>query len=348
MEYFRGFQNVFDKLCETKYTVPMLISKSNYPTGQAASQELLEVLHESTSPWPYCATRPEKDHARRSRAKALDYPFLRVNGSNKLTLIVLDIDDILGLETVLDSPLLPFYVVVNNSNGHVHAAWLLETPVHFNWHSNVKCQQWVADIADSMTRFHGADTSFDNLGLSKNPLCPPFDHTTVEPGGTPYSLTELSKHYPKPKAPRKRRPFEDLSSIGRNCHLFQEARLWAYGWRVKGNLELSLEATYSVVLSKVEQLNKELFSIALPMHEVRSVARGVSKWIVRKFSTAELSRINTYRADILRWGHLKERNALVFQMLDDGWSHSQVAERTTAAGWKMTRNAVACLKRNRK
>ena len=173
----------------------------------------------------------------------------------------------------------PNMLILNPENGHGHLLYGLKAPVHDYDGASQKALRYVAAIDIALTDVLGADPGFSKL-LCKNPLHVRWE--TLYPRVDLYDLDELAGWLDLDKYADKRRRLPTVG-YGRNCTLFETLRVWAY--RARRQPFLTEELFYDRVLAHAMTINAE-FNPPLPLSEVRSTAKSVSRWTWRKMSAA--------------------------------------------------------------
>ena len=123
----------------------------------------------------------------------------------------------------------PNLTVMNQSNGHAHALYALETPVRTAPDGRVGPLRYAASVENALCELLGADRGYAGL-IVKNPLHKHWQVT--EWHQRPYELGELAD-YLDLKTPKKRKVIQDYG-LGRNCTLFEELRKWSYRAKRQG------------------------------------------------------------------------------------------------------------------
>ena len=113
----------------------------------------------------------------------------------------------------------PNLTMTRSASGHVHAAWILGTPVHRGASARERPLKLFGRVAEYFTTAVGADTGYAGV-LAGNPTH--ADYLTAYPRAEPYELRELARVVPD----RWRIPTPAVSEPGRNCMLFRECCRW--------------------------------------------------------------------------------------------------------------------------
>lgn len=241
--------------------------------------------------WPLASDDLRAGVYRVSRASALGKRYIETNPHALSNLLVVDIDQPdAALRAVWDRhDWLPNAVVENPTNGHAHAVWALSEPVTRTEYARRKPLAYAAAVTEGLRRSVDGDAGYSGL-LTKNPEHDDWaaywftDHL--------YSLDELATHLqdtgdlPAPSWARTRR--KNPIGLGRNCAIFESARIWAYreARRIRQRHEWpTLDDSNdlrSVVETSVADLNTG-YSEQLPLSETRAISTSIHKWITTRF-----------------------------------------------------------------
>ena len=182
--------------------------------------------------------------------------------------VVVDIDDVGSFGLALQDDLIPAPTLelTRKTSSHMHALWLLETPVHRYPHAGFKPLKLYADVTDMLTWQAGGDEGYGGI-LQYHPLHAGID---VHVNGHRWQLGELAE-YATPEwrlfQRQKRMAKQFFSYGGRNCSLFMSTCKWAGRHENFG----------ADILSWVRERNG-LFGVPLPDGECRSIAKSVGKY----------------------------------------------------------------------
>lgn len=214
--------------------------------------------------------------------KARGRRYIEANPASLSNLLVVDVDhDDALLRSLWDRPQwLPNAVVENPSNGHAHAVWALAEPVTRTEYGSRKATAYAAAVVEGLRRSVDGDRAYSGL-MTKNP-----EHTAWHASWTSdelYTLDQLSGHLtaagfmPAPSWTKSRR--KNPVGLGRNCTIFETARVWAYRevrhyWGNPEELRLA-------ILERVRELNSG-FSEPLPANEARDIAHSIHRWITTR------------------------------------------------------------------
>lgn len=240
---------------------------------------IFKMLMDAVPPQPYASDYPiEGGLYRTSKRNALQCDLIQLNGSNRCSIIILDIDyDITLAERLLDLPL-PNIVMTNPKNRHCHIGYVLASPVPlYDWTPQNQ-RLLLRIVQDGLTALWEADSGYSHL-ISKNPFSDRW--LTYVMRQEPYTLGELRGYvdddmaseiaFPRPSV-EKEKARAEFRELGRNCALFEDLRHWAY--REIHNYFRRPEAFFQAVLAKGMELNTG----DLPEAEVRQIAKSISRW----------------------------------------------------------------------
>lgn len=189
----------------------------------------------------------------------------------------------------------PHFVVANPENGHCHYIYALATPICRTNNARKEPLEYFAKIQQAYTKALNADPNFAGL-LTKNPNS---EKWRVSQFATePYTLAYLADFVELPKKILKR----EATGEGRNCYLFDSVRRFAYSEVMfYKNNGAKLDDFNRVILAKLEKLNIFENAPSLNFNELKAIAKSVSKWVWRNFTTSKFSQIQTKRIE-KRWG----------------------------------------------
>lgn len=240
---------------------------------------------------PYCTHDLEAGLRIRSLRQAVLHPYISANPPHLRIWSLHDIDRP-GAATAWEAAGLPppAWTAVNRANGHAHSAWGLSAPVLVDGlGARDAPMRYLAAVESLMRERMQADQGFVGL-VTKNPSWPGWQ--VLRGPRLTYDLAELAAALPGIEKHRPRRRPE-LVGLGRNVHLFDTVRKWAYkGVRSYwgGGLQ-GWNAWLSATNSKALEMNADLFGARhLDGREVWHLARSVAKWTWRNFSPEGFSR----------------------------------------------------------
>ena len=223
----------------------------------------------------------------------------------------------------------PNAVMSRRASGHVHAAWLLHTPVHRGATAREKPRRLFGRIAEYYTVTAGADTGYVGI-LAANPTH--TDYTASYPRDEPYGLHDLARCIPA----RWRVPVLPASEPGRNCKLFAALCRLALGCSDDG------------LLVWARSLSRE-FDTPLPDADVRATWRSVCRYRVGWRARGHDPRWLAKQASTGRKGGAagkgKARPASLFDSISNEAARPWDAEGVSRAWWyrKRQRARAACV-----
>jgi hypothetical protein len=239
-------------------------------------RDLLIEFTENLPRKPYC-TNDFSDGTRiLPLSMALTYRYMQLNPPPQKSFMVFDIDRPGAAWAAEDADLpVATLTVVNPANKHAHLIYVLSSPVCTSPYAHEQPQRYLEAIEDAYRERLGADLSYAGL-LAKNPWHSHWD--TLENGNAVYSLSALAEYVELPFSRQEQKTLR-ANVLGRNCTLFDTLRHWAYA-AIKGSWKPEGEwKWHEAVLSEALRLN--VFEEALPVREVKSIARSVARWTWR-------------------------------------------------------------------
>lgn len=172
----------------------------------------------------------------------------------------------------------PNIIVLNPDNGHGHYFYGLECPVFTQDGTRINPYRYAAAVDVALTGQLKADPGYSKL-IAKNPLNKHWK--TLYPYDLSYDLKKLSEHLDMNFYREKNRIIPDIG-LGRNCNLFDKVRKRAYAMiREQGFKDLSV--FNDRVLEMAGEYNMDFIN-PLAYCEVKSLAKSVSKWVMKNFS----------------------------------------------------------------
>lgn len=240
--------------------------------------------------WPLSSNDLAQGVYRGSRRDALQRRYIEANPSAISNLLVVDIDHEDALLRAMwgRRDWLP-NAVVESPSGRAHAVWALREPVTRTSYAARRPLAFAAAVTEGLRRSVDGDAGYSGL-LTKNPTHHSW-HTSWLTNHL-YELHELETHLriidamPAPgwRRTRRRHPV----GLGRNCSIFEEARVWAYreARRIRQRHEYATPADSAALREVIETVVAERnsgFSEPLPASEARAIAASIHRWIVRRF-----------------------------------------------------------------
>jgi len=252
---------------------------------------------------PYCSDDFESGLKIRSLRSALLKPYIQANPPHMRVWSIYDVDRP-GAAIAWESAglLPPAWAATNRVNAHAHLVWGLSAPVLVDGlGARDAPMRYLAAIEGLMRAKLGADQGFSGL-ITKNPAHSLWrvlrgPRMSYDLGDLAEYLPDLEKHRPKQGV-----KFERIG-LGRNVHLFDTLRHWAYveirKYRNAGLADWNQFA--SAVHTRGLVLNAELFGVrALDHREVYHLCKSVSKWTWKR-GRAAVARSDKKFSELQAW-----------------------------------------------
>ena len=217
---------------------------------------------------------------------------------------------------------LPLYswMVINQTNGHLHATWALKTPVLRGSTARLKPLRFLARVSEYYRTILSADTGYTGV-LSHNPCKQGqrgTDYMTVWGAKGGYSLQALGSFIPL----GWRSPPKPDTAIGRNVGLFTAGMQWA------GQQANATAAVLTMLLS----MNADL-EYPLGMNEVTHIAKHIEtyreQWAEHGWHSTAFRAKQRARALIQgkqRRAAVQERNETIQALAVQGWRKVDIAK----------------------
>ncbi|HGC1022271.1 TPA: replication initiation protein [Escherichia coli] len=179
----------------------------------------------------------------------------------------------------------PNITVKNPVNGHAHLLYALNIAVRTAPDASVKALKYAAAVERSLCEKLCADVNYSGL-ICKNPFH--LEWQVMEWREDAYTLDELADYL----SASARRSIDKHYGMGRNCHLFEMTRKWAYrairqGWP-------AFSQWLDAVIQRVEMYNASL-PVPLSPAECRAIGKSIAKYTYRKFSPEGFSAVQAAR-----------------------------------------------------
>ena len=181
----------------------------------------------------------------------------------------------------------PNITVINPVNGHAHLLYALNIAVRTAPDASVKALKYAAAVERSLCEKLCADVNYSGL-ICKNPFH--LEWLVMEWREEAYTLDELADYLDLSAS--ERRSIDKHYGMGRNCHLFEMTRKWAYRAIRQGWPEFS--QWLDAVIQRVEMYNASL-PVPLSPAECRAIGKSIAKYTYRKFSPEGFSAVQAAR-----------------------------------------------------
>lgn len=230
---------------------------------------------------PYCSYGKGTQTFIRSKSHAVRYPLIQVNPPHLVNYLVFDVDTPDAYLHFFDAGLpTPTWIAKNKKNGHCHICYELKTPVCKTANAKLKPLRYLASIEYTYAKELGADFGYVGL-LTKNPIDLDWDVSLLNP--RPFELDELADYVNLENQPVIAE--KEISGLGRNCHMFDIVRFWAYK-SIRANLSSEYDVWYGEVLNVAVNANSE-FLQPLSYNEVKATAKSIARWVWRNHHSTE-------------------------------------------------------------
>ena len=222
---------------------------------------------------PYCADDLKTGLKIRPLKTALRYRYIQLNHLI-VNYLVFDVDRPGAALAAEDANVAtPNLAVINKENQHAHLIYFLAAGVSKFPTSSLKALRYLAAIETAYTKKLNADSGYVGL-IAKNPLNSFWQTWNIH--NNLYSLAELADYVELEKVRTDPKPEAEIG-VGRNVNLFDNGRFWAYGTVRDYRQDKTYQDFAKAVYSHLVSLNS-LFQIPLPINEVISTAKSISKW----------------------------------------------------------------------
>lgn len=215
------------------------------------------------------------------RNRALGMKYIQANGSRLANTLTVDIDHSDAELRAMSCSAQPNIIATNPQNGHAHAMWMIQEPVTTTDMGSYRALKYLTSVTEGLRRAVDGDVGFAGL-MTRNPTHSAWQTVWFNP-----DLWELRGLEMKlggcmpPKGWRRRSDSPDISGLGRNCALFDEARQWSY--RAAKHYRGDRRGLEMAIQARVDELNTA-FPVPLPQMEARTIAKSIHKWIVKRFA----------------------------------------------------------------
>ncbi|GAB0147138.1 hypothetical protein EsHS_00007515, partial [Epichloe bromicola] len=229
----------------------------------------------------------------------------------------------------------PNITVKNPVNGHAHLLYALNIAVRTAPDASVKALKYAAAIERSLCEKLCADVNYSGL-ICKNPFH--LEWQVMEWREEAYTLDELADYLDLSAS--ERRSIDKHYGMGRNCHLFEMTRKWAYrairqGWP-------AFSQWLDAVIQRVEMYNASL-PVPLSLAECRAIGKSIAKYTHRKFSPEGFSAVQAARGrkgGLAKGEAYEDKRFMALCMLENGYSQKAIAamldvHRNTIRNWAM-------------
>lgn len=255
-------------------------------------------LYEKLPSHIYCTDDYRYGGQQMSKKFGIKKNYIQVNTPTYQQAILLDHDDeafMADLRYEHSHLPIPNIVIENKGNGRAHSLLLLKHPVPKTEKSHKHPIAYCEAIENVATVRYGADPYYPRKWI-KSPFSDEFNVYNLR--DEPYELGELAekfelniytehdakKYIEQTKLERKRAQSEGMF-LGRNCHLFDMVRHWAYQ-EIRNYRGTDLELWRSAVMQETMVQNAMLNS-PLDFNELKGIAKSIARWVWNKDGEAQ-------------------------------------------------------------
>lgn len=221
--------------------------------------------------------------------------YIQVNTPKYQQAILLDHDDeafMADLRYEHSHLPIPNIVIENKGNGRAHSITLLRSPVPKTEKSHKHPIAYCKAVETALTLEYDADPYYNHIWV-KNPFSDAYRVHVLR--DEPYDLGELAdKLEIKPFTAKeakaeivlaKKRAESEGMFLGRNCHLFDMVRHWAYQ-EIRNYRDTDLELWRSAVMQETMVQNATLNS-PLDFNELKGIAKSIARFCWNKDGEAQ-------------------------------------------------------------
>lgn len=229
--------------------------------------------------YPYTTDDLSEGIWREKRARAQERRYVEANPQSLTNLLVVDIDapDAL-MRAGWCAGYRPNWVVENPLNGHAHALWALKSPIPRTEYAHRKPIAYAHAVTEGLRISVDGDKAYAGL-LTKNPLHASWDayqlHNELYTLDGLKGALEADNCMPGPRWRKTKRRY--ATGLGRNCIIFDSARLWAYR-EIRNHFGQPIRLRLAIE-NHVFKLNQE-FKDPLPNREAYQIADSITRWLL--------------------------------------------------------------------
>lgn len=230
-----------------------------------------------------------------SKSFGIKKNYIQVNTPTYQQAILLDHDDeafMADLRYEYSHLPIPNIVIENKGNGRAHSITLLRSPVPKTEKSHKHPIAYCKAVETALTLEYDADPYYNHIWV-KNPFSDAYRVHVLR--DEPYDLGELAdkleikpftaKEAKAEIALAKKRAESEGHFLGRNCHLFDMVRHWAYQ-EIRNYRATDLELWRSAVMQETMVQNAMLNS-PLDYNELKGIAKSIARWVWNKDGEAQ-------------------------------------------------------------
>lgn len=244
----------------------------------------LKAFNASLAPKPYCSNDLSNGLKIRAREHAIMHRYIQVN-DRYIKFLVVDCDhsnpyiwEDVGLPA-------PNFMVTDRNKKTSHLIWALKMPIYKDHINKAKNLNLFAKIQFAYTDKCKGDKNYVGL-IAKNPNNDFWQTLNINYFHS-YELNELADYVELPKKITKK----EAMGEGRNCLLFDTVRKFAYKQVLFYKEHADFQTFFNVVLDKLQKSNVFENSVGVSYKELWHIAKSISKWTWRNFTTEKYQQI---------------------------------------------------------
>lgn len=246
----------------------------------SCESELHKIFKERLPYKPYCTNNLEYGVQIRDKEKALEKLYIQYNPPGKVSVIILDVDYPIDLETTFKEKNLPMpnVIVWNKKNYHAHLFFFIKDPVCTTDNARKKPLVVLSLIEYALRELFQSDEAYSGF-IAKNL---DNDHwLAVETNKELFDFELFLEYLTLPqKLPKK----ASVVGLGRNCTLFEVGRKYAYKQVLVHRCTTNKDSFYNDVFSYIDSYNKN-FPEPLFYNEVKTLSKSISNWTWKNYKT---------------------------------------------------------------
>lgn len=221
----------------------------------------------------------------------------------------------------------PNLVVMNPDNGHSHLVYMIKGKIYKHNSRSAGAMRLFSAIEQALVKKLGADMAYNGL-ISKNPYSDFWTRYNFQ--DYVYELSDFLE-YLDIDIRAKKQPTLFSSGLGRNCSLFETMRHEGYRLYRQQGFGQDSSALFNALYEMSEKVNRSAFAEPLPLIEVRSISKSITRWCMKNLSAKEFAQ--TQRARALKLGAIRREAAIkgYQEIVDFKKEHPELSIRKLAA-----------------
>lgn len=265
-------------------------------------------LYDKLPSFMHCTDNYRYGGTQMAKVSAIRKNYIQVNTPTYQQAILLDHDDesfMADLRYEHSHLPTPNIVIENKGNGRAHSITLLRSPVPKTEKSHKHPIAYCKAVETALTLEYDADPYYNRIWV-KNPFSDAYNIHVLR--DEPYDLGELAdkldiqpmsaKEAKAELALQCKRTESEGIFLGRNCHLFDMVRHWAYQ-EIRNYRGTDLELWRSAVMQETMVQNATLNN-SLDYNELKGIAKSIARWVWNKDGQAQarFSAVQSHRGKL--------------------------------------------------